>query len=211
MVDMSLWKVGRKGKLKAVKPNHLTIMPEVLEAIVTFSADDKQDSIQVWCETVVKGTSKYYRCFPDYQGSGPFYDWVKIEWNEGETAEAIEEKNSSAVCKLLAFFKTSTGELKAVAHCSEWSTGKETTIGNTRLVTCARMEYRSNKSCKLRCVPASSIIEAVFAFENRDYVGPIPEGREVHNLSTHFVRFLKPVDEWPGMFVSWAKSEKELP
>ena len=66
-----------------------------------------------------------YRAHPNYRGEHAYYDWAKINWEDGEHPETQEPKVISIIGRILCFFQHPDGSLMAVVHSCRWRTDEQ--------------------------------------------------------------------------------------
>jgi Plavaka transposase len=65
-----------------------------------------------------------YRAHPNYRGNGPYYDWVKVNWEVDTDITTDDVTYSSVIGRILGFFTHPDGETNAIIHSvKEESTG----------------------------------------------------------------------------------------
>ena len=96
----------------------------------------------------------------------------------------------------------------AIVHSVEWSTGKETELGNTRLVTNYIREFTSAGWPAMRKIKVNDIRRAVYAIERRKCGGPLPPKTLNRGEQDEYVVSVTiPRARWASIFYEWAKDE----
>ena len=149
-----------------------------------------------------KGERRLLRAHPQFDRFGPFFDWAMIDFEVEDSVHPI-----SSPAKVLLFYKDGLGVDSAIVNSAEYSTDKETELGNTRLTTNHRIEFKATGWPALRKIPLCDIRRGIFVQEHRkDWEGPIP-GRVLttRNRKTYIVTVVEDVDLWPQIFYQRAK------
>lgn len=101
-------------------------------------------------------------------------------WWWGAHQDSDEDSDFSdevyvAPAKLLAFYIDAKGEESVIVHSVEWSHGKETTLGNTRLILNYFLEFQSSGWPAIRKIQLQDIYgPALYVIERKRSKGPLP-------------------------------------
>ena len=130
--------LNRRGKESPTTSKTGTICPNVLSHLI--KVERQMDVVDIWCQIQLpprkeNKQTQLLRAHPMLDKFGGFYDWVDARFDmvgDGLDESDDEDDSSVAPAKLLAFYVDLTGEESAIVHSVDWSTGKETSLGNTR-------------------------------------------------------------------------------
>ena len=207
--------VTSKGKEFSPTKKSGSISGNVISTLRRLEKD--MNVISIWCELTLhlacsdgsSGTSikQKLRAHEAFDKFGSFFDWVDVAFETDNASE--DECTAPAPAKLLVFYEDSQGKECALVHSVEWTTGKETQLGNTRLMTNYIREFTSTGWPALQKVQLGNIHRALYAIErNTAVTGPLPERtRGRIQQKTHVVSVCKPRTEWARTFYDWAKNE----
>jgi hypothetical protein len=226
IIDDKLVTVDRKGKESPITDEAGTkqVPSNVIKALRKEEKD--MDIINIWGEVRLSLPSvaslgesewKYLRAHGALDNFGPYFDWVDAFFevdgdSSGDTTSDDDQSQSEesyvAPAKLLAFYEDSNGHMCAIVHSVEWSTGKETELGNTRLVTNYIREFTSAGWPAMRKIKVNDIRRAVYAIERRKCGGPLPPKTLNRGEQDEYVVSVTiPRARWASIFYEWAKDE----
>lgn len=132
-----------------------------LEAMQWFKPD--QLTFDIFCEAKLPN-GEWIRCTPQYRSNqGPRYDWAMVSFPD----DAGGTMNYPA--KILGLYKDLDDNLNAIIQSVEYKmrNGRESTLGDSRLVTHYRLEFKDNGNPALRSVPFEDIKCCILAFESK--------------------------------------------
>jgi hypothetical protein len=151
------------------------------------------------------------RAHPKLDKFGGFFDWVDAKFDVMGVAQDSSDEMHMAPAKLLAFYVDANGEECAVVHSVEWTGGKETALGNTRLIKNCCLEFQSTGFPSMRKIRLDDMHRPVHVTERkRGGKHPVPPQKiPAKARKEHVVSVIKPRTEWAEMFHWWAKDEVE--
>ena len=180
------------------------VIPAQVLTKIAFE-EKRMQEINIWCEIQVKenGEYQYLRAHPHLDKFGPFYDWVAVEFEVEDSAESMVSP-----AKLLAFYTNEWDEKCAIIHSANWSTGKETLLGNTRIVSNNYLEFQSSGWPSLRKIKVADIDRPLLAYESKPRIDPLPpKTLAVSSQKEYIVTVVAARIDWAHKFYEWAKNE----
>jgi hypothetical protein len=176
--------------------------------------EKEMEVIDIWCELKLPRTrdssqSQLLRAHPNLDKFGGFFDWVDAEFKVvGGLSEDCDDEKHVAPAKLLAFYEDASGEECVIVHSVDWSGGKETALGNTRLVLNYFLEFQSSGWPTIRKIALKDIYRPLYVVERKKSKDPVP-GRTMNarDRKEHVVSVTKPRFAWAELFYWWAKNE----
>ena len=195
--------MNRNGKETETSETTGVIPAQVLTKIALEEKNLKE--IDIWCEMQIKenGAFQYLRAHPHLDKFGPFYDWVAVEFDVEDSAESLVSP-----AKLLAFYSNEYDEECAIVHSANWSTGRETLLGNTRIVSNNYLEFQSSGWPSLRAIKVADIDRPLLAYESKPRKEPLPpKTPAVSSQKEYIVTVVAARIDWAHRFYEWAKNE----
>jgi hypothetical protein len=165
--------------------------PTIVTALLHSEPD--MDTFEIWTEVRLRNDS-LIRADPNYRKSGPWYDFVNVQWENLLPA------------RVLCFFNKREGdddEPQALVHgVDERSVGKLSKgFSNSILTTHYRMDYLGEIPI-IHSIPVASIDSAIMAF--------LHEPSELmFNAKSTGVMAVRPRNEWAYFWLAW-NEELEL-
>jgi hypothetical protein len=210
--------VNRKGKESQTTKESGTISPNVLTHLDKVEKD--MDVIDFWCQvklpsTKDSATPQLLRAHPTLDKFGAFFDWVDTKFdvvggqlNESDDDSGSVDEINVAPAKLLAFYEDANGEDCAIVHSVEWTTKKETSLGNTRLITNHHREFQHSGWPAIRKIRLDHINRPLYVIERKKCKNPVPPRTAVRDLQKEYVvSVIRPRADWAEIFFWWAKNE----
>jgi hypothetical protein len=212
--------VSRRGKESPTSTKSGAISPNVIAHL--RKVEKEMEVVNIWCELKVPRTrdctkSQLLRAHPNLDNFGGFFDWVDAEFDVfGGAEQALDEDSYSenevyvAPAKLLAFYVDAGGEECVIVHSVEWSDGKETALGNTRLILNYALEFQSSGWPTIRKIKLEDIYRPLYVIERKRSKTPLPpRTTTARDRKEYVVSVIKPRKVWAEMFYWWAKEEVE--
>jgi hypothetical protein len=210
--------VNRKGKEGPTTTESGTIGRNVLAHLQKIERE--MEVIEIWCEINLPRTRdsaqpQLLRAHPKLDKFGCYFDWVDAKFEVDGVSDSESDNDSDsedeiyvAPAKLLAFYEDVNGEDCAVVHSVEWSDGKETALGNTRLILNYCLEFQSSGWPAIRKIKLSKIYRPLYVIERMRGKNPIPPKTTARDWQKQYVvSVVKSRTMWAEMFYWWAKDE----
>ena len=201
-----LFSVTVKGTETERKPGPKTISPNVINAFLKF--EKESPVVEIWCELELlpdKNNQKkqFLRAHGGLDKFGSFYDWVSAEFEVSTNGEVTRQ---AAPAKLLAFYIDSDGDECCIVHAAAFSTGNETKMGNTRLVSNHIREFQGSGWPRICKIKLSDVLYPVYVIERRKDDSPVPPrcGSPAER-DEYVVSVISPRREWATKFYLWCK------
>ena len=106
---------------RSVRRSPVCISNNCLFNCVRLAANGtKHISLELPFYTEYQRNSFVYRAHPLYRSQYPYYDWVHVQWWDGEDLVTGEPKHLSIIGHILLFFRHPDGSLMAVIHSVNW-------------------------------------------------------------------------------------------
>ena len=212
--------VSRKGKESPTTMKSGAISRNVIAHL--RKVEREMEVVNIWCELKLP-RSRYcskpqlLRAHPNLDNFGGFFDWVDAKFDVvgGAHQNSDEDSDSAdevyvAPAKLLAFYVDAEGEECVIVHSVEWSDGKETALGNTRLILNYLLEFQSSGWPAIRKIRLEDIYRPLYVIERKRSKGPLPpKTTTARDRKDYVVSVIKPRTAWAEMFYWWAKDEVE--
>ena len=223
-VEDKVMVVNRKGKESATTKKSGTMSGNVMKLL---RKQEKRAAIDIWGEVKLPRTNdcdqpQLLRAHPSLDNFGGFYDWVEARFDvvrethhgsdecSEEDSDSSQEECHLAPAKLLAFYVNSDQEECVVVHSVEWTGGKETVLGNTRLITNYSLEFQGGGHPAIRQIRLEDVHRALHVIERKRSKGPLPPKTNTKkDQRKHIVSVVKPRRDWAEMFCWWAKNEAD--
>ena len=214
--ESRLVSVNRMGKESPCTGNSTTISANVLTALRKIEKD--LDVIDIWCEVKLPRTKdvaapQLLRAHPSLDKFGAFYDWVDADFelevnSDDDSLFTCNDESNVAPSKLLAFYTDTEGEDVAIVHSVEWTQGRETSLGNTRLITNHCREFQVSGWPAIRKIKLQNILRPLYVIEQKKNTGALPPRPVSSSLRKEYiVSVIRPRTDWATIFYHWAKTE----
>ena len=137
-------------------------------------------------------------------GFGAYYDWGEVWFDVSGAADS----RYLAPVKFLAFYTDTEHEECAIVHSVEWTTDRESSLGNTRLIKNYQREFQSSGWPSLRKIKVSDVHQALYVIERKKTVGPIPPRTlAIRRRKEYIVSVVTSRKEWALILHKWARDE----
>jgi hypothetical protein len=211
--------LDRRGKESPTTRTTCTVSPNVITHLI--KGDKTREVFDIWCEITLPKTKdnikpQLLRAHPKRDKFGCFFDWVDARFEmtreQGKDSEDDETAASDelyvAPAKLLAFYEDMDGIDCAIVHSVQWSEGKETALGNTRLVSNYWREFQTSGWPAIRTIKVADIYRALYVFERKKCKNPVPPMTTTRNRQKEYVvSVIQPRFTWAEAFYLWAMNE----
>jgi hypothetical protein len=210
--------VDRKGKESPTTTNSGTISPNVIAHL--RKVEKEMEVVDIWCEIKLPSTRdstqpQLLRAHPMLDKFGGFFDWVDAKFDMvGDRLQDLDDDSYSddekyvAPAKLLAFYEDANGEECVIVHSVEWTGGKETSLGNTRLISNYHLEFQSSGWPAIRKIRLENIYRPLYVIERRRGKNPVPPKTTARDIQKEYVvSVITSRAAWAEMFYRWAKDE----
>lgn len=191
--------ITSRGKRSNTNQRSGMFPPTLRRALLDLEPESNHFSI--WNEITLRDDSLRVRAHPNYSQGGPWYDWVRCKFKEG---------NGSAMypARVLCFYKTEKDlKMRAVVHsvAKKMATRKESKVlGDTNLCTHYRMHYRGRKP-GLIDVSVDAIDRVILGLPSYKGLVP-PDKRSGTDDNQHTVMVLLPRSVWARGFLEMTRT-----
>jgi hypothetical protein len=190
-----LWACDRK--YKEGKPNKESGFID--EYVLQYLKEHEPDMayIDIYNEVILRDGGMRVRASPNYNNSGPWYDFVNVKWDSGMFP-----------AKCLCFYRKfdqgcskfdqgcSNYEMKALIHSvDDKSLGRVTGKMNTLLTYHYNMLYDRNQNPKLHVVDVASIDSAVICY-------PHQRSNQMFNAASPGIMYIVPRNQWAYIWLA---------
>jgi hypothetical protein len=115
-----------------------------------------------------------------------------------------------APAKLLAFYEDANGADCAIVHSVQWTGGRETEFGNTRLISNYMLEFQMSGWPAIRTIKVEDVYRALLVIERKKTTNPVPPRTIGRNCQKEYViSVVQSRHTWAETFYLWAKNEVE--
>ena len=219
-----LFSVDRTGK-ETLETTACGPVPAcVLNALFCF--EKQSPYINIWGEWQIVLDEKlkvvqHLRASTSFDKFGPFFDWVSVKFDmDVQTSSEDDDvstnmssvSNTTSPAKLLCLYEDAEGNPCALVNSVEYSTGKESKVGNTRLITNHVREFQSTGWPTIRKISVEDIMETLYVVERMKLNDPVPP-RLVNrrDRNKYVVSVVTPRKQWAMLFYEWAREQSDRP
>lgn len=195
------WALDRKYKRK--KPN---VKTGSLSTVVTTALKELEShtkTFEIYNEVVLRDKSRV-RASPNYNRTGPWYDYANITWEQEGNSGTIDAYQLPAKC--LCFFRIPDKEeqtthredsIMALIHTvDEDSVGKVTGRTDSLLTRHFNMQFDKKGNPKMYIVPVASIDSAIRCFSHAS-------SKSLFNPEAPGITYVLPRNQWAYMWMAF--------